>query len=84
MQACRRAGRRARKQAGGQAGRQAGRQHRWRHQAHTFARDSRPMAPSSLTSPSASTRTPSAHLAASTREIFPLNLGAAWPMSEAW
>ena len=43
----------------------------------TLARDSSPMAPSSLTSPSASTRTPSAHLAASTREILPLSLGGA-------
>lgn len=50
----------------------------------TLARDAMPTAPSSLTSPSASTRTPSAHLAASTREILPLNLGAAWPMREAW
>lgn len=39
--------------------------------ALTFARASRPTAPSSDTSPRASTRTPSAHLAASTREILP-------------
>ena len=50
----------------------------------TLARASSPIFPSSLTSPSASTRTPSAHLAASTREILPLNLGGAWPIREAW
>mmetsp|Transcript_47520 Transcript_47520/g.117684 ORF Transcript_47520/g.117684 Transcript_47520/m.117684 type:complete len:207 (-) Transcript_47520:577-1197(-) len=35
-------------------------------------------------SPSASTRMESAHLAASTREIFPLCFGCAWPTREAW
>ena len=35
-------------------------------------------------SPMASTRIASAVLAASTREILPLFLGAAWPMSDAW
>ena len=38
----------------------------------------------SAESPSASTRIASAHLAASTREILPLNLGEDCPMSEAW
>mmetsp|Transcript_21551 Transcript_21551/g.54841 ORF Transcript_21551/g.54841 Transcript_21551/m.54841 type:complete len:265 (-) Transcript_21551:1205-1999(-) len=51
--------------------------------ASTLARASMPMAASAL-SPSASTRMASAHLAASTREILPLNLGELWPMSDAW
>ncbi len=49
----------------------------------TLARLSIPML-ASASSPRASIRMDNADLAASTREIFPLNLGAAWPMSDAW
>jgi hypothetical protein len=49
----------------------------------TLAQLSIPML-ASASSPRASIRMHNADLAASTHEIFPLNLGAAWPMSDAW
>lgn len=48
----------------------------------TLARLSKPMV-ASVPSPRASMRMDRADLAARTREIFPLNLGAACPISEA-
>ena len=50
--------------------------------ARTLARASSPIS-ASAASPRASTLIDSAHLAARTREILPLNLGGACPMSEA-
>ena len=55
----------------------------WRIRASTLARAAIAMV-GPVVSPRASTRMASAVLAASTREIFPLFLGADCPTSDAW
>jgi hypothetical protein len=62
---------------------QAPRDTRAHARTRTFSRASSPTA-ASVVSPSASTRIASAHFAASTLLIFPLNFGWLWPMSDAW
>ncbi len=51
--------------------------------AYTLLLLSKPMV-ASADSPRASTLMDREHFAARTREILPLNLGAACPMSDAW